>query len=109
MRIGVGKLLYELRFGHRDRRSPHLQAISLPNRQTSVKRPSPGAGESRMAQVFSSVSSWWRARLIAAPRISPRLAPESEDPNSAIARFSSSTSRALIDRDSLRVVRSIAV
>src|SRR5436190_849197 len=41
--------------------------------------------------------------------MSPRLAPESEDPNSAIARFSSSTSRALIDRVSLRVVRSIAV
>ena len=29
--------------------------------------------------------------------MSPRLAPESDEPNSAIARFSSSTSRALID------------
>src|SRR5579875_2593549 len=50
-----------------------------------------------------------RARLIAAPRISPRLAPESDEPNSAIARFSSSTSLALIDSVILRVARSIVV
>src|SRR5260370_20541357 len=96
MRVGVGKLLYELRFGHRDRRSPHLQAISLPNRPTSVKRPSPGAGESRTAQVFSSVSSR-RAPLIGAPTISPTLPPESGDPNSRVAPRPSSPPPALID------------
>src|SRR5262249_60256345 len=36
------------------------------------------------------------AREMAAPRISPRLAPESDEPYSLIACFSSSTSRALI-------------
>ncbi len=38
--------------------------------------------------------------------MSPRLAPESDEPNSAIAFFSSSTSRALIDSVALRVARS---
>ena len=39
--------------------------------------------------------------------MSPRLAPESDEPNSAIACFSSSTSRALIDSVTWRVLASI--
>ena len=41
--------------------------------------------------------------------MSPRLAPESDEPNSAIACFSSSTSRALIDSVTWRVALSIVV
>ena len=39
----------------------------------------------------------------AAPKMSPRLAPLSDEPKSAMACFSSAVSRALIDKVSLRV------
>ena len=41
--------------------------------------------------------------------MSPRLAPESDEPNSAIACFSSSSSRALIDSATRREAASILV
>src|SRR6185312_322276 len=59
--------------------------------------------ERRQNAYFSSFSA--PRRLSAAPRMSPRLAPESDEPYSAIAFFSSSNSRALIDRLTLRVAR----
>ena len=46
---------------------------------------------------------------MAAPRMSPRLAPESDEPYSAMACFSSSISRALTDRVTLRAPFSIRV
>ena len=46
---------------------------------------------------------------MAAPRMSPRLAPESEEPYSAIAFFSSATSRALIESVSRRLLLSMLV
>ena len=46
------------------------------------------------------------AFFIAAPRMSPRDAPLSDEPNSAIACLSSSVSRALIDSDTRRWARS---
>ncbi len=51
----------------------------------------------------------WLRRRIAAPRMSPSEAPLSEEPNSAIACLSSSTSLPLIESWSLRAARSIAV
>src|SRR5206468_2847615 len=53
---------------------------------------------SQKATYFSSFSSPSSARFLrAAPRMSPRLAPLSDEPKSAIAFFSSSSSRALTD------------
>src|SRR5579875_1239982 len=108
MRIGRGKPLDEFGLGHRSAGAKG-QYASLPKPPAGVKpRRRPHTPPPRPAQPLSPLS-WRRARLIAAPRMSPRLAPESEEPNSAIARFSSSISRALIDRMTLRVARSIAV
>src|SRR5215469_10202717 len=47
--------------------------------------------------------------LSAAPRMSPREAPESDEPNCATASFSSATSRALIEAETLRVALSTEV
>ena len=63
-------------------------------------RPKPGSGRRGGYSSLCSLSVW--ARLRAAPRMSPRLAPESDEPNSAIAFFSSSSSRALIDSTTRR-------
>ena len=102
MGVGVGKPLYELRFRHRSSLPP-CQGIQQPAKPpAAVKAATPAQ---RLLLGFALAAR----RLIAAPRMSPRLAPESDDPNSAIARFSSSTSRALIDKVSLRVARSIVV
>src|SRR6188474_3067612 len=46
------------------------------------------------------------ARLSAVPRISPKVAPESEEPYWAMASFSSAISSALIETEISRVLRS---
>ena len=60
-------------------------------------------------RAYSSSSSFFWARLSAAPRMSPRLAPESDEPKSAIAFFSSSSSRALTDSTTRRDALSMLV
>src|SRR5467141_1357966 len=63
----------------------------------------PGRRGNGADQSFLSVFS---ARLRAVPRMSPSVAPESEEPYWAIASFSSATSSALIETCTLWVRRS---
>src|SRR6185312_5194745 len=51
-------------------------------------------------------SSFFVFFFSAAPRMSPRAAPESDEPNCATASFSSATSRALIEAETLRLALS---
>ena len=60
----------------------------------------------RLELVASSSSAASRARLSAVPRMSPSVAPESEEPYWAIASFSSATSSALIETCTLWARRS---
>src|SRR5262249_44171732 len=72
--------------------------------QTASKRRRCALSSSRYSSVLSAFSP---ARLSAVPRMSPRVAPESEEPYCAIASFSSCTSSALIETETLRARRSI--
>src|ERR1700733_8420871 len=79
--------------------APHAAAV---DDQVGIERH--GLASSALYSSASSLSS--SLRLSAVPRISPSVAPESEEPYCAIASFSSATSSALIETETRRVRRS---
>src|SRR5258706_13245667 len=92
------------------RRDHNQQAVrAIAQKQKRPRFPAGVSHRKPSGDYSSSSPFFFCARERAAPRMSPRLAPESDEPYCATASFSSATSRALIERPILRPALSAEV
>src|SRR3569833_3119934 len=100
--VAVHRPMHDLFFANDLAKNPAplaLHGLAGPDHAPDKKSP----GEAGALNIDDDEKTYFVSRFLSAvPRMSPRVAPESEEPYCAMASFSSATSSALIDTWTLR-------